>query len=116
MYETSLAAQAAMFFLSFCVYSMRQYALTNDHGCQDSLIYYWLNSTALNRQPKRILWLQGWHAPAVNTSKHSSLFCQADLAYKAVVAAKVSEEYAGEEKCPSTAVYLVNCYYSSTLS
>lgn len=37
--------------------------------------------------------VQGWHAPAVNTSKHSSLFCQADLAYEAVMAAKVSEEY-----------------------
>lgn len=31
--------------------------------------------------------VQGWHAPAVNTSKHSSLYCQADLAYKAVIAA-----------------------------
>lgn len=57
MYEMSSAAQAGTFFLSSCIHSMRQYALTNDHGGQDSLIYYWLNSAALTRQPRRILWL-----------------------------------------------------------
>lgn len=82
---------------------------------------------------------QGWHAPAVDTSKHSSLFCQADLAYKAVIAAKVSEEYGrrgtlhvlfgfvypgtpidccvfGENLVWKPNVLSLNCYYSSTLS
>lgn len=85
--------------------------------------------------------VQEWHAPAVNTSKHSSLFCQADLAYKAVIAAKVSEEYGrrrgmphilfgiiypgtpinhcgfgGENLVWKPNVLSLNCYYLSTLS
>lgn len=44
--------------------------------------------------------VQGWHAPAVNTSKHNSLFCQADLTYKALIAAKVSERLGGRGVTP----------------
>lgn len=82
--------------------------------------------------------VQGWPAPAVNTSKHSSLFCQADLVYKAVIAAKVSEEYGRRGGMPhillgfiypgtpinccvcgknlvwKSNVLSLNCYYSST--
>lgn len=36
--------------------------------------------------------LQGWRAPAANTSKYSSLFCQSDLAYNAVIVRKHNKE------------------------
>lgn len=36
--------------------------------------------------------LHGWRAPAANTSKHSSLFCQSDLAYNAMIVRKHNKE------------------------
>ena len=74
--------------LPSAVCSRHQYVLTNDHGRQDSIIYHWLNSRALNREPgfiqlTQLIFMQAyfitlheWHAPAANASKYCSLFCQ----------------------------------------
>lgn len=77
----------------------RHLNMINDLGRQDSIIYHILNSRALNKEPESvrltlnftqayIIALHGWHALAANTSKHSSLFCQSDIAYNAAIITK----------------------------
>ena len=96
--------------LTSAVCSRHQYVLTNDHSRQDSIIYHWLNSRALNREPGFIqstqlifmqayfITLHGWHAPAANTSKYSSLSCQSDIAYVALIITKQVKEISREVK------------------
>lgn len=82
------------FYSTSTVVSRRQYVLTNDHGRQDGIIYRWLNSRALNSEP-RFTWLtqlifmqayiitvHGWHGLSAHTYTvyiYSSLFHQSEL-------------------------------------
>lgn len=97
--HASLEAAEATVFLA-PTFGNRHCCMMNDLARQDSLIYDILNSRALNKEPVSvwlthlifmqayIMALHGWHARAVNTSKHSSLFCQSDIAYNAGIITK----------------------------